>query len=58
VYTQVYSVPKLRLTLAERYMKFRSAFIDPDPAGYAMFSVNAIPLVGDVARTVFGNNAA
>lgn len=58
VYTQVYSVPKLRLVLAERYMKFRSAFIDPDPAGYAMFSVNAIPLVGDAAKAIFGNNAA
>lgn len=58
VYTQVYRVPKLRLALAERYMKFRSTFIDPDPAGLAMFSVNAIPLVGDAAKAIFGNNAS
>ena len=60
VYTQVYRLPSLRLALAERYMKFSSIMPgeNADPAGFGMFTVNAVPLVGEFAKFVLGRNAA
>jgi len=60
VYTQVYRLPSLRLALAERYMKFSSIIPgeNADPAGFGMFTVNAIAPIGEAARLIFGRNAA
>ena len=57
VYTQVYKVPKARLSLAERYMKLNAIITNPDPAAWGMFTVDKIPLAGDAAKLLFGSNS-
>lgn len=55
VYTQVYRVPQLRLKLAERMMTLKS-ITNPDPAAFGAFTVNTIPLVGDLGKAVLGDS--
>ena len=57
VHTMIYRIPMARIKLAERYMAIK-AVMNPDPAAFAMSTVDKIPFEGIMKQLLSSNRRA